>query len=175
MHELIVANLMLGQPEEAQLVLDAVPEQARSQFFEEQIQVWIAMGDYARAGKSLERDIAAREKAIDPKFRPQQYGTVLDWLLTSAADSSRQLGRLGVLYGILAAWGNADKNYVEDQQRADRNASRGMLALEEGDLDTAMEYFRKANSYKVAYVGDKFVNVCLGAMEKQDAKAKKKP
>jgi hypothetical protein len=175
MHESIVANLMLGQPEEAQLVLDGVPEQARAQFFEEQIQVWIALGDYARAGKGLERNIADSDKAVDPKFRPQQYGTVLDWLLTSAADSSRQFARLGVLYGVLAAWGNADKNYVEDQQRADRNASRGMLALEEGDFETARTYFRKANAYKVAYVGDRFVNVCLAAMDKQDAKPKKKP
>src|SRR5204863_7961877 len=61
--------LKLGRVEDAQQILDRLPDYLREQpnFKRLQLNAWMAAGEYARAGKGLEEMAALFDKSDDPK------------------------------------------------------------------------------------------------------------
>jgi tetratricopeptide (TPR) repeat protein len=171
--QLVSAYLSLGQPEDAQPRLDEVPDQFRSQFDVYQMRVWIAMGDYDRAGKMLERQIATLEKELNQKVNFQSLAVGLMQLHFSSAEMAAQITRLATTRpGMETLLQVIVQNNQLDQRFADLHASRGMLALEQGDLDTADRYFKSALDFQIRFTGDIYCHVYRRALEKQHGKTK---
>jgi hypothetical protein len=163
---LIEISLALGQPEEARDRLLQVPEQARGQFLRLQNRVWIALGDYARAGKGIEEEIAQLEREIDPKARYRAYAAVLQNLHFSNLEQAAQITRLGTLIEGMAAYANVSTAVASiDLGRASLHVTRALLALEEGDLMTARTHFKSALAVPVDFPGADYAQMYLYFLE----------
>lgn len=173
LHQLIAVYLSLGQPEDAQRRLDEVPEQFRGQFEAYQTEVWIALGDYDRAGAMMEHQIGALEKREDKKAKFSSYAVGLLRLHFSSAEMAAQISRLATTrLGLETLFTVAFQYNQFDQQRANLYASRAMLALEQGDLQAAATYFQSALAVQVRFIGDVNCAVYRRALEKQGIRPK---
>ena len=148
--------LALGKPEladdlfkpkvnSAGEVVATLPDEVRIRLAPVQRMVWIALGDYARAGQAVEKEIASYESNLDPKKFVQAGANYIGWLHFASSESAAQIARLGLMnYGMQDAVKFTAEYLNTQQYRAELHATRGMLALEEGDLVTARKYFTSA-------------------------------
>jgi tetratricopeptide (TPR) repeat protein len=168
---LIRTHLALGQPEEAQEVLRQVPEQFRTQFAPFQTVIWIATGDYARAGKALDEQIAAQERRVDLKVKSQLLAAALLRLTLGVPETAARAVNFTILRENLEnMFGAAIQIEQVDRQRAEMQAMRAMLALEEGDTKTARKYFKAAFDIQTRFKGDVNANAYRRALEEYGAK-----
>lgn len=149
---LIGVRLSLGQAEEAQDILRQLPEQFRAQFAPLQILVWVALCDYARVGKVLDEQIAVQERHYDPKVKQRILSLALVRMCLASCDTyARPAGLCAVRENLEFLFGKAAEFGQFDQQRAELQAARAMLALEEGDVAAARQSFKAALAIPIRF------------------------
>jgi tetratricopeptide (TPR) repeat protein len=165
--------LKIGRVEDAQQILDRLPDYLREQpaFRQLQLNAWMAAGEYARAGKAYEELIALAEKTDDPKAKAIKAAKVFQQLHFSIIEpSSWPMMLATVPAGSTTLISVATQMVLERQAKAEALGARAMLALEEGDIPTARKYFHDSTEMGVVYQGIEYAAVYRFALERANAK-----
>jgi len=158
--------LAIGRVDEALLIMEQVPEQFRSNFRELQFNAWVAVGEYALAGQRMMEIVAALERSDDPKRRAVLAASAIQQLHFATAEPMA----VGALWATVP-WGlriyiNIATTLQSDRvARAGFLATRGMLAIEEGDIGAARQALRDALAVGVPFPGSEQARIYLKILD----------
>jgi tetratricopeptide (TPR) repeat protein len=148
---LAMLYLAVGRVQAAQIVLNKAYEGAtaaeRKHLTRAQINVWVAAGEYAPAGKALEELIRNMEGMDASRAISIAAAKATARLLFDPADMATGFARMfdvvPSLFGVGGVFGVANAGYSQKNEMAFWLGFRASLALEEGDIPSARRYLQK--------------------------------
>lgn len=159
--------LALGRVDDALRIIEQVPESLKPNFRELQFNAWVAAGEYALAGQRLMEIIASLERADDPTRRAVLAASAIQQLHFATVDPMAASAMFATVPWGLRIYLNIAASLQTDRvTRAGLLATRGILAVEEGDLETARTAFRDALAVGIPFPGIEQARIYLKILER---------
>jgi tetratricopeptide (TPR) repeat protein len=159
--------LAIGRVDDALLIIEQVPEQFRANFRELQFNAWVAAGEYALAGQRMSEIVAAMERSDDQTRRAVLAGSAIQQLHFATVDPIALRAMFATVPWGLRIYINIATSLQTDRvARAGFLATRGMLALEEGDIVSARQALRDALAVGVPFPGNDQARIYLKILDR---------
>jgi hypothetical protein len=139
--------LAVGRVAAAQNVLnravESSGEQMQSILMPVQINVWNSAGEYGLAGKALEEVLEKNKQADDPRIPFIRAALIFERLHFSVVEMAAQALRYSTAPFLAEYIGTFQQLQAMKAQKSVLLSMRAMLALEEGDIPKARQYFKE--------------------------------